>query len=147
MEVSGKFIAKGGEKFVTIGSFRKKVNFQAIIENPSERKNSYVFIDNLSTIALKKPKGKLPPKGKLRKFNSIYFEHDKYTLNKESFKELDELSELLKTKSYVKIEIIGHTDESGDKNHNLILSKQRALAVANHLIKKAISKDRLRHKG
>jgi OOP family OmpA-OmpF porin len=147
VEVSGKFIAKGGEKFVTIGSFRAKVNFQAIKENPSEHKNSYLFIDNLSTVALNRPKGQLPRKGKLKTLKSIYFEHDKFVLNQESFNELNELVNLLKARKDVKIEIMGHTDISGDEEHNITLSKQRAVAVANYLVKKGISKDRLKHKG
>jgi outer membrane protein OmpA-like peptidoglycan-associated protein len=143
VEVSGEFIAQGGEKFVTIGSFSKKV----VSENPSERKNSYLFIDNLSTIALKRPKSQLPSKGKLKTLKSIYFEHDKFVLNKESFNELNELVNLLKARKDVKIEILGHTDMSGDEEHNITLSKQRAAAVANYLVKKGISNERLTHKG
>jgi len=145
--VSGKYIAKGGEKFVTIGSFRRNVNFHAITENASDRKNSYIFIDNLSTVALKRPKGQLPPLGKLKTLNSIFFDHDKFILKKESYKELNELAEILSVKINVKIEIIGHTDNSGSKEHNLTLSKQRAKAVASYLIKKGISKERIKHKG
>ncbi len=145
-EIKGDFIAKGGEKYVTIGSFRQTVNFEAIAENPKGH-NSYVFIDNLSTIALKRPKGQLPPIGKLKTLKSIYFEHDKYVLNKESFKELNELAKLLNERKKVKIEILGHTDISGDEEHNITLSKNRALAVVNYLIKKGISKERLKHKG
>ncbi len=147
IEISGEFIAKGGERFVTIGSFRPKVNFQKIIKNPKYIRNSYIYIDNISTIALKRPKGKLPPKGKLITLESIYFEHDKYVLNKDSFKELNELVAKLTERKSVRIEIIGHTDISGIEEHNISLSKQRALAVVNYLIKKGISKDRLRHKG
>ena len=145
-EIKGDFIAKGGEKYVTIGSFRRTVNFEAITEYPKGQ-NSYIFIDNLSTVALKRPKAKLPPKGKLKTLKSIYFEHDKYLLSKESFKELNELANLLKDRKNVKIEILGHTDISGDEEHNVTLSKQRAKAVVNYLVKKGIARTRLAHKG
>jgi len=68
-------------------------------------------------------------------------------LNKESYQELTELNELLKDSNHVKIEIIGHTDISGEKEHNVLLSEQRAQAVVNYLIKKGISKERLKYKG
>jgi OOP family OmpA-OmpF porin len=147
IEVCGEFIAKGGEKFVTIGSFREEVTFQATMENPGNIKNSYIYIDNISTVALKRPKEQLPPKWELKTLKSIRFEINQVALNKKSFKELNDLVEKLKEKKSINIEIIGHTDVSGDEEHNLTLSKQRALSIVNYLIKKGISKDRLKHKG
>ena len=147
IEIEGEFIAKGGERFVTIGSFRENVTFQANIENPGNIKNSYIFIDNVSTIALTRPKRELPPKGKLKTLSSAHFGQNKHNLNKESYQELNELVKTLKVRKNVKIEILGHTDISGDEEHNITLSKQRAKSVVNYLVKKGISRERLTFKG
>lgn len=146
-EVNGTFIAKGGEKFVTIGSFLKNPKKLNISGKNYANKAAYLFIDNVSTAAIERATYSLPKKGEIKILKTIYFEHDKYILNKESFQELTELTELLKDSNHVKIEILGHTDISGDEEHNITLSKQRASVVVNYLVKKGISKDRLKSKG
>ncbi len=146
-EVSGEFIAEGGEEYIVIGYFNKEMNSINISGKETKSKDTYIFIDNVSTILLKRPKLELPLKGKTKILKTIYFEHNKYLLNKDSYQELSELTELLKDSNHVKIEIIGHTDESGGQENNLILSEKRAHAVVHYLIKKGISKERLKHKG
>jgi outer membrane protein OmpA-like peptidoglycan-associated protein len=47
----------------------------------------------------------------------------------------------------VKIQISGHTDNTGDKQRNILLSNNRAKAVTEYLISKGIDKDRLSFKG
>ena len=47
----------------------------------------------------------------------------------------------------MKVEISGHTDNSGSDSHNNKLSLNRAKAVYNHLITKGIKTDRLTYKG
>jgi OOP family OmpA-OmpF porin len=146
-EISGSFIAEGEEEFIVIGYFKKEIYSINISEKETKHKTSYIFIDNVSTTLLKRPKLKLPPKGESKILKTIYFENDKYSLNKESFDELNELTKLLNDSKHVKIEVIGYTDSSGSEEHNLTLSKYRALAVVNYLIKKGISKERIKHKG
>ena len=55
-----------------------------------------------------------------------------------SFVSLDELAQVLVKKTTWKLEIAGHTDNIGDDNSNLILSKKRAEAVKNYLSGKGI---------
>jgi outer membrane protein OmpA-like peptidoglycan-associated protein len=66
----------------------------------------------------------------------IYFDVDKTEIKPESAKTLDEIASLLKIDRSLKLEIAGHTDSTGDKEHNLKLSQSRATAVVNALVKK-----------
>ena len=78
----------------------------------------------------------------------IYFDTDKTALKPESDKTLDEVASLLKIDRSLKLEISGHTDNTGDKTHNLQLSEGRAQAVVDALTKKyGIDAARLQAKG
>lgn len=74
----------------------------------------------------------------------IYFDTDKATLKPESDKALTEMAKYLKDNASVNVYIVGHTDNTGDLNHNNTLSKARAEAVVNELASKyQIAKTRL----
>ena len=60
---------------------------------------------------------------------------------------LDEMAVALNKVGGKNVNIIGHTDSSGDPNKNLKLSQDRALAVKNYLIGKSISADHLSTEG
>lgn len=79
--------------------------------------------------------------------NNIFFDSGKSTLRKESKVELEKLYKLLTDQPAMTIEVSGHTDNKGNPNSNLNLSKQRAAAVSNYLIKKGIDKKRIISKG
>jgi OmpA-OmpF porin, OOP family len=74
---------------------------------------------------------------------NVYFEFGKSTLKPESFPALDELVSLLKAAPSMEIEISGHTDNIGSKESNLKLSKDRAEAVRQYLVRKGISPSRV----
>ena len=84
---------------------------------------------------------------KLFVLDNVYFDTGKATLRKESFPELNELTELMKLKEKLKVEIAGHTDNVGNDDTNLTLSQARADAVRNYVINKGISGDRITAKG
>jgi outer membrane protein OmpA-like peptidoglycan-associated protein len=61
---------------------------------------------------------------------------------------LDEIAALLiKFPGIKKVEVGGHTDDTGDANANRRLAERRARAVRRYLIKKGVAKDRLVAKG
>lgn len=78
----------------------------------------------------------------------IYFDVDKAVVKPESDKTLDVVASLLKIDRSLKLEISGHTDSTGDKEHNLKLSQDRAAAVVDSLVKKySIDPARLQARG
>ncbi|MFN4950578.1 MAG: DUF5723 family protein [Flavobacteriales bacterium] len=71
-------------------------------------------------------------------FDNLEFEVAKDVILAGSFTSLDELAGVLMKKPTWKLEISGHTDNAGDDESNLILSKKRAEAVKNYLVSKGI---------
>ena len=79
--------------------------------------------------------------------NNIFFDVDKYEIKDKSRTELNKTVKFLETNPSVSIEISGHTDNSGGKDHNLQLSFNRAQAVYQFLSDQGIDPKRLRYKG
>lgn len=82
--------------------------------------------------------------GKPVTLENIYFDFDEYELLPESFEELNKLFDILKNScERCSISIEGHTDSYGGDEYNLLLSENRAKAVANYLIQKGIAGTRI----
>jgi OmpA-OmpF porin, OOP family len=78
----------------------------------------------------------------------IYFDTDKSEIKPASTPTLDEVASVLKIDRGLKLEISGHTDNTGDKAHNEKLSEARAQAVVKSLTTKyGIDAKRLTAKG
>lgn len=77
----------------------------------------------------------------------INFETGKSDIKTESQKTIDEIAEMLKNNSSLKVSIEGHTDNVGTPATNKTLSENRAKAVMNALIAKGVDKSRLSAKG
>jgi OOP family OmpA-OmpF porin len=89
----------------------------------------------------------LATKGNINLYG-IYFDVDKTDIKPESDKTLHEVASLLKIDRSLKLEIGGHTDNTGDKNHNLKLSQDRAATVVASLVKNyGVDAARLRAQG
>ena len=78
---------------------------------------------------------------------NIFFSTDSFRLKKESYPELNTLVDLLKKNPGLKVEIGGHTDNTGSDSYNLRLSENRARSVYEYLINKGIERSRLSYKG
>ncbi len=78
----------------------------------------------------------------------IYFDTDKTDLKPESTSTLAEVAKLLKADPALKLEVAGHTDNTGGAAHNLQLSAGRAAAVVNALVANyGVDRARLQPKG
>lgn len=86
-------------------------------------------------------------KGREIVLRNVFFEIDSWELLDKSIMELNHLFDLLIAQPKLKIEIAGHTDNTGSQAHNLILSENRAKTVCNFLISKGIDAQRLTFKG
>ncbi|HXA02254.1 MAG TPA: OmpA family protein [Cytophagaceae bacterium] len=80
----------------------------------------------------------------------MYFEPNQSkieSLKKESVSTLNNLYDTLVSNPKMKLEIAGHTDNSGEPTANLHLSQKRADAIREYLISKGIAADRILAKG
>lgn len=78
---------------------------------------------------------------------NIFFDTGKSMLRSESNAELDRLVKLMKDVPNLKVEISGHTDNTGSAIANESLSQDRAQAVVTYLTQKGIAASRMTAKG
>jgi outer membrane protein OmpA-like peptidoglycan-associated protein len=76
-------------------------------------------------------------------FNNLEFQTGKDIILDESKPSLDELAIVLTKKPSWKLDISGHTDNVGDDNANMVLSKKRAEALKVYLISREVKGEQL----
>lgn len=79
--------------------------------------------------------------------NNIFFQLKSAELTKESLVELMKIGEFLRTNPSTKIELGGHTDNTGEAAFNQKLSENRAKSVYDYLVQDGIAAERLSFKG
>ena len=78
----------------------------------------------------------------------IYFDTDKAVIKPESRPTLEQIAKLLTGQPQLSVFIVGHTDNQGNFDYNLDLSRRRAEAIAAELVKSyRIAQPRLRTAG
>lgn len=100
----------------------------------------------------KKPASKSKPAAKAASekqwiLKGVQFEVGSDTIMSQSYSPLNEAAGTLKENDRMKVEIQGHTDNTGDAKKNEALSLRRATSVKNYLVQKGISAGRLSVKG
>ncbi|MDX2430189.1 MAG: OmpA family protein [Bacteroides sp.] len=78
---------------------------------------------------------------------NIYFQTGKAVLRPESFDALDQVLRFLENNPDMKLEISGHTDNTGSLRTNQKLSRERAKAVVNYLVASGIPEGMLVYEG
>lgn len=175
--VKGVFIAPSNAQYLLIGNFYgdKYTEFERV--EGGKKGGAYYYFDDVNVriaptgaklspapMESRKPKPKQkvevvastkdhaildvePEVGITVVLDNIFFEIDKATLLPESKKELEELVDLLTDYPHMRIEINGHTDNTGSDAHNQQLSEARAKAVVHYLLEEKVEKDRLSYAG
>jgi outer membrane protein OmpA-like peptidoglycan-associated protein len=85
--------------------------------------------------------------GTIAILKNIFFDVDKFELKEKSIPELQKIIQFLKENPSVKLEISGHTDNTGSATYNRQLSEKRARSVYQYLVDKGIVAARLTPKG
>ncbi len=73
----------------------------------------------------------------------IRFEVNSDKINKSSFESLDRVAELMSENPEVRLDIEGHTDNTGSVRINQVLSGRRALAIKTYLVNKGVEASRM----
>lgn len=79
--------------------------------------------------------------------NSVFFEQSKSVIIDTSFPELDRIVKAMKENPTMEIMLEGHTDNQGDWNANLLLSKERVEEVQKYLATKGVNMKRIQVQG
>jgi outer membrane protein OmpA-like peptidoglycan-associated protein len=77
----------------------------------------------------------------------IYFDTDRAIVKPTSRPTLDRAVKVLKDFPDIRVEISGHTDGTGSRDHNVDLSQRRADAVKTYLVDHGIAADRIETRG
>jgi len=110
--------------------------------NNSDCNDSNPYVSNIRiTTASPDTRNKLLEEGKLISYG-IYFDVNSDKVKPESFGALNDIAKVIK-EANVKVQVVGHTDNTGSDATNLDLSKRRAASVKAELVKLGVSGDML----
>jgi outer membrane protein OmpA-like peptidoglycan-associated protein len=87
------------------------------------------------------------PKGTNIILSNVAFPPYSYSITDKNKGDVLKLAQMMKANPNMRVEIGGHTDSSGDPAGNKTLSKQRAKAVHDYIIKQGVDSNRLIYKG
>jgi outer membrane protein OmpA-like peptidoglycan-associated protein len=156
--ISGEFYASDPAEFMIMGNFYTDEETEFVLSEQSDPLMfAYYYIDD---VVVKK----LPPiieipieendlstveliAGKTVQLSNIYFDLDHDDFLPRSYRELYSLVEIMKDNAEMRIEIHGHTDNIGADEYNLALSRARASAVANYVIRHGVDASRVFPRG
>lgn len=85
--------------------------------------------------------------GRILELSYVSFRTGSAELEDISRYELDYVAEALNNRSGIRVELAGHTDNTGDASNNQVLSLERAEAVKKYLVDKGIEENRLVTRG
>lgn len=75
---------------------------------------------------------------------NITFAHDSTSINPSFYNTLDKLASTMVQYNDTTVNVMGHTDSTGNPTYNQGLSERRAQSVAGYLVSKGVSRNRIR---
>lgn len=84
--------------------------------------------------------------GKVMRLDALIFHQRSAVISPESYAELNTVADMLHQNPNMVIQLEGHTDTRGDKSLNLKLSEDRVESVRNYLVRRGVSKGRIKLK-
>lgn len=78
---------------------------------------------------------------------SILFDVNSDNIKITSYPALDKIADIMLKNNALKLDIEGHTDNTGSVRHNQVLSGKRALAIKMYIVNKGVSHDRMTASG
>ena len=93
------------------------------------------------------PVSQVAPAAAFPDLGTVHFDTDKATLTPESQATLDKAADAMKSNPNAHLRLEGYTDSTGADAHNLTLSQQRAISVADYLKSKGVDGSRLTGNG
>lgn len=135
--LAAKLKRQEGDIFVLLYVVRNTANFG--------RKHNMIFAQldvvelqamegNMVTIDASAMSREIAKTGRVALYG-IYFDTGKSEIKPESQATLDEISKLLKNNPSLELVVVGHTDNQGSSDYNMDLSKRRAQAVVDKLVR------------
>ncbi len=150
-EITGRFVAAGGEQYFAIGAFEPTIRAQKIIpENVNDNRKAYYYIAETSMVPYTgRPVANFEDMliGKRIIFLTLNFETGKSDIKADSYDELNECARFLNNHPEIRVQINGHTDKQGDDEINIPLSKDRARVVKEYLSSKGVAASRMETDG
>lgn len=154
VEVSGEYVANGGERFLTIGNFASfnRSNVRQTNNPNAVLQGAYYYVDDVSVVPIDEVEPvaeshPAPEKGDIVSMWEIFFATAESEILPQSYNELRRLQDIMTANPSMKIELRGHTDNQGTIEFNLKLSEDRAKAVADYLVERGIDRRRITTKG
>ena len=132
-------LAQGGERWMHMNVNNDGYRYQLTIVDVAPMEQKVEFSSDQMAEAISKDG--------FVALNGILFDTGKAVVKPESEGLLKEIVALLNNDKALKLAIVGHTDNVGDKKANLVLSKQRAESVVKQLVAAGIDAKRLKADG
>lgn len=159
-----EYIAKGNERFLTIGNFSDNVNTGAYYirfrpeSEPMLAHSAYYYIDDVKVMpgfsegvdGHEVPPvfvGDTPELNKTYVLKNIQFAFNSFELMADSYYDLEKVIAYMKSHPEISVELSGHTDSIGDDAYNQALSLNRAQSAAAYIISQGIGKSRINARG
>ena len=139
VKVQTAFVAKGTERYVTMGNFRNNAKTRNLITKRNAKQGAYYYLDKVAlftppTEGLPEAEAKDIPLDQPLVFEHVHFPFDAYSLHEDAKSEIRTLFNYLETDSALQLMISGHTDNQGSDPYNKRLSASRCKAVIDYLI-------------